>query len=323
MVNAGEKRVTHLVIGAGAVGIGIGTALLAAGERVVFAARGDTARALRAEGCARGGLFGDVSFPPDAFSVVETPAELRDAPATVLVATKSFASREVARALAGAPEIARADAPIVLAQNGLGNAETFCEVFPAKRVWNARVITGFRRESPHRVEITVHADPILIGSLFGEDPGRLARFAAAIARGGIPAGTTSEIGAWLWAKALYNCALNPLGAILGVPYGALSEGPTTRRLMDQVVREIFLVMRACGETTRWPDADAYLTHFYEVLLPPTAQHESSMLQDVRAGRRTEIDALCGEVAGRGARAGVATPVNQALAELIHALEPAS
>jgi 2-dehydropantoate 2-reductase len=45
-----------------------------------------------------------------------------------------------------------------------------------------------------------------------------------------------------------------------------------------------------------------------------------MLQDVQAGRRTEIDALCGEVARRGAHRGVPTPVNEALTVLVRALE---
>jgi 2-dehydropantoate 2-reductase len=284
-------------------------------------ARGDTARALLASGCERRGLFGTASFPPDRFSVVAEPAELREPPATVLVATKSFTSGAVARSLADTPEIASGQAPIVLAQNGLGNAEIFCERFAPGRVWNARVITGFRRVEPHCVEITVHADPILLGSLFGESHERLAGLAEAIARGGIPAETTPAIGEWLWAKALYNCALNPLGAILRLPYGAVGREQRSRNLMDCVVREVFDVMAACGERTRWADADDYLRFFYETLLPATAEHESSMLQDVRAGRRTEIDALCGEIVRRGDRAGVPTPVNDALAQLVRSLEP--
>ena len=309
----------HLVVGAGAVGIGLGTALLAAGELVVFAARGDTAKALRTQGCARGGIFGEVAFPPAAFSVIGEPAELCFPVASVLVATKSFTSREVAADLAKSDVVAGGDAPIVLAQNGLGAAEIFCERFPPQRIFNARVITGFRRSEPSRVEVTVHAEPILIGSVFGADPARVEPLARAIRRGGIPAETTAEIGSWLWAKLLFNCALNPLGAILGVPYGELGRGEATRRLMELVVGEIFGVMRAEGASTRWPDADAYLAHFYAELLPSTALHESSMLQDVRGGRPTEIDALCGEVARRGDRLGVPTPVNEALAGLIRAL----
>lgn len=311
-----------LVVGAGAVGLGLGSALLQAGERVTFVARGDTAAALRGAGCARRGILGEHTFRPDTFGVIETPSQLREPPDTLLVATKSTASAEVARDLAAVPAIARSPAPIVLAQNGLGNAEIFFEHFVPERVFNARVITGFRRDALHCVEITVHADAVRVGSLSGRDPDPVAGFAEALSRGGIPAATTPDIGAWLWAKVLYNCALNPLGALLGVPYGELARGESTRRLMELVVREVFAVMRACGGSTHWQDADAYLAHFYETLLPATAGHESSMLQDVRASRRTEIDALCGEIATRGAAENVPTPVNQALTRLIHALEPA-
>lgn len=310
----------HLVIGAGPVGLGLGTALLAAGEHVVFVARGDSAEALREHGCERSGIFGSARFEPDEFTVVESLEGIRRFPDTVLVATKSFASEELARELASTPEIALSPAPVVLLQNGLGNAETFCTRFPSERVWNARIITGFRLANPHRVAITVHAEPILLGNLAGAPPQQLAPLAEAITRGGIPAETTPEIGEWLWAKALYNCALNPLGAILGQPYGALGRAKRTRMLMELIVREVFEVMQACGERTRWPDAEHYLEHFYDTLLPATAEHESSMLQDVRAGRRTEIDALCGEIARRGERVGVPTPVNASMTQLIHSLE---
>ena len=310
----------HLVVGAGAVGIGLGATLLAAGEPVGFVARGETLRALASDGCARVGLFGDVAFPAGSFGLFEAPEDFEGEPAAVWVATKSWASREVARALAASPAIRAGGAPIVLAQNGLGNAETFAAHFARSRVFNAMVITGFRRVRRHQVEVTVHADPILLGSLFGADLAPVRSLSAALARGGIPADTSDDFGAELWAKVLYNCALNPLGAILGVPYGALGRGETTRALIEEIVREVFAVMRASGEHTHWSDANAYLRHFYASLLPPTEQHESSMLQDVRTGRPTEIEALCGEVSRRGGALSVETPVNEALAVLVRTLE---
>jgi 2-dehydropantoate 2-reductase len=72
--------------------------------------------------------------------------------------------------------------------------------------------------------------------------------------------------------------------------------------------------------THWSTAAEYLEVFYRDLLPPTADHESSMLQDLRAGRPTEVDALCGAVAKLGAELGVETPVNRALTQLVHAAE---
>jgi 2-dehydropantoate 2-reductase len=87
-----------------------------------------------------------------------------------------------------------------------------------------------------------------------------------------------------------------------------------------VVREIFEVLAKAGLATHWDSADAYLELFHTQLLPATRQHESSMLQDLRAGRRSEIDALCGAVVELAAAAGIEAPVNAALATLIRAID---
>jgi 2-dehydropantoate 2-reductase len=310
----------HVIVGAGAVGIGVGTALLAAGEPVTFVARGETARALRERGCARTGLFGSWHHAADRFEVAADLGELRAPPRSVLVATKAFATGEVAAALAGQPALAGADVPVVSFQNGLGNAELLAERIPPHRVFSATILIGFRRTAPQRVDITVCAKPIQVGSLFGAELAPVAGLVKSIAAGGIPAETNGDIAGELWEKALYNCALNPLGALLAVPYGELAREPETRRIMQSVVEEAFAVMHASGERVRWPSSERYLAHFYEVLLPPTREHESSMLQDVRAGRRTEIDSLCGEIARRGRSLGVATPTNASLHRLVRAIE---
>ena len=107
---------------------------------------------------------------------------------------------------------------------------------------------------------------------------------------------------------------------MGVPYGRLGEEAPTRAIMEAVAQEVFAVWGAGGFQIHWPDAERYLEVFYADLLPPTADHESSMLQDLQAGRPTEIDSLCGAVVALGRKFRVATPVNSALLELIHAAE---
>jgi 2-dehydropantoate 2-reductase len=124
----------------------------------------------------------------------------------------------------------------------------------------------------------------------------------------------------LWAKMLYNCALNPLGALAGRRYGELTADPSTRRIVEQVIREIFDVLRAAQIRVAWANADAYLQVFHDELIPPTAEHESSMLQDLRAGRPTEIEALCGAVESLAREVGVETPVVAALAALVRTAE---
>jgi 2-dehydropantoate 2-reductase len=310
-----------LIHGAGAVGLGLGSALLAAGSRVRLVARPETAAALAEHGLLRTGLFGRHHAPPRSFEAACEPAQLSPGPLdAVLVTTKSFDTEAAAQALASRPELVGAPTPIVLCQNGWGNAERFARHFAKERVFNARVITGFRRRAPHHVEITVHAEPLRVGSLFGADPAPVAPLCAALARGGIPCETTARIAEDLWAKMLYNGCLNPLGALFGVPYGALGASEPGRRLLADVAREIFAVLRAAGFHTRWGSPEAFLEALHRDLLPPTARHESSMLQDLRGGRRTEVDALTGEVVRLGKVHGVPVPVNRTLLAMIRFLE---
>jgi 2-dehydropantoate 2-reductase len=311
-----------IVYGAGAVGLGLASALLAGGgARVRIVARPAVAAALRERGLLRTGIFGRVEVEPARLAVASEAGALGGPPAdAVLVATKACDGEAAAAALAAAPQAVGPGTLLVLCQNGWGNAERFTARFPAAQVWNARVITGFRKPAPHHVDVTVHAEPVRVGSLFGGSPGRVAALCAALGRGGIPCEPSGDIAADLWAKLLYNAALNPLGAILGASYGALGASPHTRALMEALARETFAVMEADGWRTHWPSAAAWLADFYSRLLPPTAAHESSMLQDLRAGRRTEIDAITGAVVALAERHGVAVPVSRSVLALVRFLE---
>jgi 2-dehydropantoate 2-reductase len=311
-----------IVFGAGAVGLGLASALVTGGgARVRIVARPGVAGALRANGLVRSGIFGAATAKPADFEVATSATALAGPPAdAVLVAIKSFDSDAAAAELAGAHAAVGAATRLVLCQNGWGNAERFARHFAKDRVWNARVITGFRLLAPHHVDVTVHAEPVRIGSLFGGDAAEIAPLCAAIARGGIPCEPGHEIARDLWAKLLYNAALNPLGAILGASYGALGASPHTRGVMEALARESFAVMRAAGHETHWPSADAWLSDLYARLLPPTAAHESSMLQDLRAGRRTEIDAITGAVVELAARHGLDAPVSRSVLALVRFLE---
>ncbi|MGE5296708.1 MAG: ketopantoate reductase family protein, partial [Solirubrobacterales bacterium] len=180
--------------------------------------------------------------------------------------------------------------------------------------------TGFRRPQPNEVEVTVHADAIHIGSLFSGDLSIVEPLCQAVREGGIPCERTDAIEKDLWAKMLYNCALNPLGAILRVPYGALAEEASTRLLMSQIVSEVFAVMSAAGYRTHWRQPEEFLKVFYGKLVPDTAGHRSSMLQDISAGKRTEIDALNGQVLKLANRYGLDVPYNRAVHNLIRFIE---
>ncbi len=306
-----------LIYGAGSVGLGLASCLIRSGEEVALVGRESTVQALRQEGLHRFGLFGEFRTDPGSFQAVPSLKDLLPSPYDfILVCTKTFDTASAARDLAACPFLFSSPARLVICQNGWGSADLCRRFFPPNRVYHARVITGFQRPAPHQVEITVHADAVHLGSIFGEDPTVLSPLADSLTRGGLPCRVSPDIAKDLWAKMVYNCALNALGAILEVPYGRLGESEHTRALMDETVGEVFQVMEVSGWATHWHRTEDFLETFYKKLLPATYAHESSMLQDLRAGKKTEIDFLNGTVVQLGARAGLDVPINAALVRLI-------
>ena len=258
--------------------------------------------------------------PPSRFdcytSLDEVPEQTFDA---VCVCTKSFDSPRVAESLKQSQKRLPIRA-IVLCQNGIGNYETFCEHFSAEMVFNARVITGFCRPKPNESCVTVHSAPIHVGQMEGHPADALAFLCDAITEGGIECRLTDTIGHDVWAKLLYNALLNPLGAIFNVPYGRLVETESSREIMARLGAEIFEIMDRLEARTHWKTIDEYRDAFYSAIVPPTYDHESSMLQDIRARRRTEIDAINGAVVRLAEKLGIEVPFNRMLVLQIKYLE---
>ena len=207
-------------------------------------------------------------------------------------------------------------AKIILCQNAWGNAEKMAKILPERNIFNARVITGFIRPELNKVDVTVHAQPVHLGSLFVEELKDLTPLSHAIDEGGLPCTVTQDIEKDLWAKMLYNCALNGMGAILEVPYGFLGEKESTRKIMEGIVDEVFIVMKTLNYETHWRNSQEYLEEFYGKLLPNTYEHESSMLQDLRAGKTTEIEAINGVIVAEGIRSNIKVPFNFLIYNLI-------
>ena len=310
-----------LIYGAGSVGLGIGSFLLKSGAELDILSREQTVSALKEHGLIRNGIFGDFTAAPSQFGCFSSLGEIAErAYDYIFVCTKSTDSAGVAEDICRHGFLRDGGTRIILFQNGWGNAEIFSSFFPKDKIFNARMITGYTRPRPNEVEITVHADAIHIGSLFGADVSRLEDICGSIRDGGMPCETTEHIERDLWAKMLYNCALNPLGAILDVPYGKLAESDFTRQIMDSVVDEVFKVLAATGYTTHWSEPADFLEVFYGKLVPDTAEHKSSTLQDILAKKKTEIDAMNGAVIKLAEEHGIDVPFNRAVCNMIKFIE---
>ena len=132
--------------------------------------------------------------------------------------------------------------------------------------------------------------------------------------------TTTEIDKYLWAKMLYNCALNPLGVILNCTYGKLTENEYSKNIMDSIIDEIFAVIKKSEYSTLWDSADEYRKLFYSKLVPDTYNHYSSTYQDIQKKIKTEIDTLNGTVIRLGEKYGVDVSTNKIIYNLIKSIE---
>jgi 2-dehydropantoate 2-reductase len=311
-----------LIAGAGAIGSILGGMLHDAGHDVTLLGRRAHLEAIAHGGLRISGLLGDRTVA--GMKLADDPARLAGRFGLILCTVKSYDTESLADALA---ESLASYGVVVSMQNGLGNIETLVEKFGPQRVLGARVIFGAEIPLPGSAHVTVFAQPVAIGpapALHREAAPGLAKRAHAIAAmldaAGVPAVSVEDIMPVLWAKLLYNVALNPLGALLQQNYGALAADPDLRPIMDRAIDEAFAVARALGVALSFSNAEEYRKVFYEQLIPPTADHRPTMLYDLHVRGRTEIGALNGRIVELANRFGLDAETNRMLTRLVRAAE---
>lgn len=302
------KGARILIAGAGALGSLFGACLRRAGHDVTLLGRRSHLDAIAAGGLHLEGIWGEHEVR--GFGLATSADDVRGPFDLAIFAVKAYDVADTARSLAGIVA-----GNLLSVQNGLGSLEALAQVFGKERVLGAPVLIGASIPALGRVRVTVYAKPVKLGAPWGSHSDA-ERWAVALAEAGIPSEATDRLLPYLWEKVLYNAPLNPLGALLGVPYGSLANHPDSRAVMDDVIDEGYAVATAENVDLLWPTAAECRRHFYEVLMPPTAHHRSSMLQDLERGRRTEIDALNGYISIHGAALAIATPANALLTRLV-------
>jgi len=292
------------VLGAGAVGLSVAARLSQVAE-VVAVTRERYAAAVRQDGFHLTGRWGDGIYDLAVATGLDPDKEFD----YVFVTAKSVDTAAVCREFA--PVLARAE--VVSIQNGIGNEEIIAEY--SDRVIGGMIITGFEWRSSNAVHVSVEGGPMKLGRFPAGMDRTIEVLVDIVRKAGIPVEGTASIRTEIWGKTTYNCALNPLGALMNVPYGRLAE-PHAWAIIEAIVTEVFAVAHAEGAALAWPDPASYLAFLASTQLPSTAGHHSSMLQDLARGRRTEIDFLNGAIVTIGARHGVPAPVNACIADLV-------
>jgi 2-dehydropantoate 2-reductase len=208
----------------------------------------------------------------------------------------------------------RPDATIVCLQNGVGNAD---QVRAATNVVAvpAAVYVAVSAPEPGRVKHLARGD-LTIGP-----PSKLTtELANVFIRAGIPCRISENIEGELWLKLLRNCALNAISALGHARYGEIAKTDDAKKLMEDVVDEVLAVARAARVILPGvDDRESGMAAAMEIATQ-MADAFSSTAQDLDRGRETEIDALNGFIALRGAELGVPVPVNHALFTLVKLAE---
>ncbi|MDN3547256.1 ketopantoate reductase family protein [Mucilaginibacter aquaedulcis] len=120
----------------------------------------------------------------------------------------------------------------------------------------------------------------------------------------------------LWAKFMMNTGINQVSAVLKAPYGVFQLNKGARQLMVTAANEVLTIGKKAGIGIDQTDMDAFL-HIVDGLNPAG---KTSMLQDIEAGRQSELDIFAGKVIALGKTFNIPTPVNEVLFSVIRAME---
>lgn len=207
-----------------------------------------------------------------------------------------------------------ADGAVCSVQNGIGNEELIAQHL-------GRVMRGVTLESGGvQAPGVIHVDasgPTWIGPFEPSpaSPAEIDHLGELLNRSGMETRIMSDVRGAQWTKLIFNASTNPLCALTGLSHGALCEYAPTRSIVDGLLAEGKAVADALGIVL---DEDP--VELNERAARRNPDHRPSMLQDVVARRRTEIDNLNGGIVDAGRRAGVPTPLNAVVADLVRGLE---
>jgi 2-dehydropantoate 2-reductase len=295
------------VIGAGAVGGYFGGMFARAGAPIIFVGRKHFADAVNANGLVLEKSQGQERIRVEATTDMSA---IRDC-SLILFSVKAHDTAEAAKQKA---PFVRRDATVVCLQNGLDNADHI-RAAANVIVLPAAVYIAVSVPEPGRVKHLARGDLII-----GPSSERTTEIAKLFERAGIPCRISDNIEGELWLKLLRNCALNAISALGRVRYGQIAQSEDAKKLIEHIVDEVLAVARAARVVMPGVhDRESGMVAAME-LVTQMADAFSSTAQDLNRGSPTEIDALNGYIALRGAELGVPAPVNQALFALVKLAE---
>lgn len=330
---SGGKSRTHMsqvhltILGSGSIGLALAATYVHAGANVTILGRGTGRAQLKQSGIQVTGVAGEHFIEPNRLKVSDVAAaDPEDLMCDVLiVATKAYQVKAALEDLVKQQGANFAPKMVLLLQNGWGSGDEVRTILPAHiPIFSGIMMIGIERRTPTHINVNVLAGPVRLGSLFKADAAPMKRVVEIGGKGFLPIDYDENIEPTILNKFLFNSCLNALGALTNMSYGELVTNPHTRHLIENVADEIIKVVQMERNYSLAASGAEYVEKtLLPFVIPKAAAHRSSMLQDVEAGRKTEIDYLNGATVRIGRTFGIATPCNDVVSNLIRATDKSS
>jgi 2-dehydropantoate 2-reductase len=205
---------------------------------------------------------------------------------------------------------------IVSVMNGIESEERIGAVYGMNKVLYAVSVGIDAVRVGNRVSYA-NQGKVLFGEARNPFPTeRVKRIQALFDRAGITCETPPDMIRTLWWKFMINVGVNQASAALRAPYAVFQTSQEARRIMESAMREVVVLAREVGVHLSEADID----NWRAILAGLNPHGKTSMLQDVEAGRKTEVEMFAGKVIELGRLHDVPTPVNEELYDIIRNIE---
>ncbi len=287
-------------------------AIARAGFPVYLAATGSRVDRLRADGVTVNGVH-------HAFPVLDAEADgvVKELPRIdlVIVALKHHQLPEIGTWI---PNLVSGRTAVLSVMNGIESEDSLIAAVGTEAVLPAMAagMDAVRDESGVRF---TRMGTLVFGR-YHNDPDapdeRVARVQAFFSRAGIVYRTPPDMQHALWNKFMLNVGINQFSVVLRAPYGVFHRDPRARELMRMAMAEVVTIARAKNVPLTHDDLEAW----FPVVETLSADGKTSMLQDIEAGRKTEVEMFAGRMVAMGEELGIPTPVNRTLLLAIQTIE---
>ena len=301
-----------LIVGCGAIGGLLASALAKVAKVTAYDANVEHVKAINAGGLRVTGKSPRVARIAATHVAARLAGESFDA---VIFLIKSKAT---AAALAELTPVLAGNPMLVTLQNGMGNAEVLLSV-PNATVVRGVTMNAGRYVGPGEIENLIEGTTWL-GPVRG-DIETIRPLATLFTAAGYPADMLADPMGAVWSKFVFNCVMNPVGALMMGDNAARHESPEMRALIDDMAEECMAVVRGLGGSFAFPPMD-FVAKIRAGQIP-ISKHAGSMALDIERGVPTEIDELTGFIVREGERIGIPVPNCKAVYRLTKGLELAS